>query len=662
MTPEERYNQVAALYSKNNPTRKNVLNQGLGYKQKPLTGPQQAANLRSLFAAEGPEAAGTFVRIPGADQSPGGRLNAIMSLADNLDFKNQDALEGYLGDIAERTMGYEGLSIPVEGLVPDEGGFFGGGGPFMSEGGQQFGFGKEDISEMEKAYRSIQDMAVPGRFENVGNITEREILANEAALLAPRELLGEEDAFKPSALDEIGELLTRLDAKPKDKKIEPKLEDVAPSPAETLEATLTGGRGDIVEKPGERAAYLEAQKEKNAKETGKEIDSLGPDAAYNAFFAAMKDVSDSPPRKSESKKDAIARYRKEFEEATGIDASGKIDKSRALQAWGLALLKNKAGGKGFSGVLEALGEAGEAAMPYLDKATADSKAAQLAAGKYALQQRRADVDSELASAKANKDFQKEIYLKWYASDLKMKEQDAKANIDAQLKILEAQTTGGDYSKTKDRKFVDGQGSSDSWKIPYVYDSKNPNGGFYLKPEAAIRKHILGREGVVDARETISALRTTATEIAQGGGTVQVAYQKLHSLMKAIAPSQYLTGDPTDVEDYNYETKKLLNQYKRFLTQETGNGISNRDVEMWTDDLMGNIGFFTNLDATLNALDGLDQIFGAKQNDFDNALEDLLDPSNHQEGTYDNIVEKYGTFEDLKGLGSLVFVDGKLVRK
>jgi hypothetical protein len=84
--------------------------------------------------------------------------------------------------------------------------------------------------------------------------------------------------------------------------------------------------------------------------------------------------------------------------------------------------------------------------------------------------------------------------------------------------------------------------------------------------------------------------------------------------------------------------------------------------MWTDDLMGNIGFFTNLDATLNALDGLDQIFGAKQNDFDNALEELLDPSNHQAGTYDKILEKYGTFEDLQGLGSLVFVDGKLVRK
>jgi len=659
MTPEERYNQVAQRYSENNPTRKNVLNQGLGYKQKALTGPQQAANLRSLFAAEGPEAAGTFVQIP---RGPGSRYYAFEELKNNLDFKNQDALGAYLNDLSERTMENEGLSIPIEGLVPDEGGFFGGGGPFMSKGGQQFGFGKEDISEMEKAYRSIQDMAVPGRFENVGNITEREILANEAALLAPRELLGEEAAFQPSALDEIGELLTRLDAKPKDKKIEPKLEDAAPSPAETLEAILTGGRGDIVEKPGERAAYLKAQKEKNAKDTGGKSISLGPDAAYNAFFAAMKDVSDSPPRKSESKKDAIARYRKEFEEATGIDASGKIDKSRALQAWGLALLKNKAGGKGFSGALEALGEAGEAAMPYLDKATADSKAAQLAAGKYALQQRRADVDAELASASANKDFQKEIYLKWYASDLKMKEQDSKANIDAQLEILKAQTTGGDYSKTKDRKFVDGQGSSDSWKIPYVYDSKNPNGGFYLKPEAAIRKHVLGRDGVVDARETISALRTTATEIAEGGGTVQVAYQKLHGLMKAIAPSQYLTGEPTDVEDYNYETKKLLNQYKRFLTQETGNGISNRDVEMWTDDLMGNIGFFTNLDATLNALDGLDQIFGAKQNDFDNALEDLLDPSNHQEGTYDNIVEKYGTFEDLKGLGSLVFVDGKLVRK
>ena len=623
MTPLQRYEEVAQRYM-DNPDR---------------TTPR--GGLESLFALEGPEAAGMFANIPSARTSPGGRMASFIEMADA--GLPPELLESY----AERTID-DSLSVPLEGLYEDEGGFFGGTGNIKTPSGQSFSFGESDLGAMEKARRAIQDAAVPGRFEGVGNLRQREILADEAARIAAMD--DDADVFAADSVDEIGALLSQIDAKPKPK---PAVDDQMPTPEETLQAATTGGRGTTVEKPGERAAYMKMRESLTK-------DSKKTNAAEEAFNAAMADVS--KPKKGESKADAIARYKKEFQEATGIDASGKIDKSRALMAFGLALMNNKTGGKGFSGALSALSTAGEAAMPYIDKATADAKAAQLAAGQYALQQRRADVDAALAAAKADQDFAREKYLKWYESNLKMKEQDAKATLDANLEVLKAQTTGGDYSKTKDRKFVDGQGSSESWKVPYVYDSKDPNGGFFLKPEAAIRKHIQGRDGVVDARETIEALRKAATEIAEGGGTVEVAYQKLHSLMKAIAPSQYLTGEPTNVEDYNYETKKLLNQYKRFLTQETGNGISNKDVEMWTDDLMGNIGFFTNLDASLNALDGLDQIFAAKQNDFDNALEELLDPSNHQAGTYDKILEKYGTFEDLQGLGSLVFVDGKLVRK
>ena len=635
MTPAQRYEEVAQRYM-DDKSRTSV-----------------RGGLESLFAAEGPESVGTFVNIPSAKTSASGRLAAFQEMTDALAPFYGDDFDpsGILGPLIERSGQMDRgdyLTAPIENVTQQEGGFFGGKGMLSSPSGMSFGAGSEELSELEKASRMIKDSAVPGRFEGVGNLRQREILADEAARIEAMD--DDADIFAADSVDEIGALLAQLDAKPKPK---PTVDEQMPTPEETLQAATTGGRGTTVEKPGERAAYMKMQEslKKGSEKTN---------AAEEAFTAAMADVS--KPKKGESKADAIARYKKEFQEATGIDASGKIDKSRALMAFGLALMRNKSGGKGFSGALEALSGAGEAAMPYIDKATADAKAAQLAAGQYALQQRRADVDAALATAKAEQDFAREKYLKWYESNLKMKEQDAKASLDAQLEVIKAQATGGDYSKTKDRKFVDGQGSSESWKVPYVYDAKDPNGGFFLKPEAAIRKHIQGRDGVVDARETIDALRTAATEIAEGGGTIEVAYQKLHSIMKAIAPSQYLTGEPTNVEDYNYETKKLLNQYKRFLTQETGNGISNKDVEMWTDDLMGNIGFFTNLDASLNALDGLDQIFAAKQNDFDNALEELLDPSNHQAGTYDTILEKYGTYEDLQGLGSLVFVDGKLVRK
>ncbi len=644
MTPEERYNQVAQRYSEN------PQNQGLG------------AQLRSLFAAEGPEAAGTFVRIPGADQSPGGRLNAIMSLAENLKFNNQDALEGYLGDIAERTMGYEGLSIPVEGLVPDEGGFFGGGGPFMSEGGQQFGFGGNDISEMEKARREIQENAILPEFDQglgTGDLNQEAILKQRVkdSNLAERELLGEEAQFQPSALDEIGELLTRLDAKPKDKE-KPELKDAAPSPTETLEATLTGGRGDIVEKPGERAAYLKAQKEKNAKKTGKEIDPLGPDAAANAFFSAMQDVSDSPSPKGESKEDAIARYRKEFEDATGINASGKIDKSRALIAFGLALLKNKAGGKGISGIISELGEAGEIAMPYLDKATADSKAAQLAAGQYALQQQKNDLSAERAAAQADSDFKKDVYLKWYDSQLKRQED----NLQAQADLLKAQVEGGpEYDKKHEFTFATGQGDASSWKIPVVYDKNTPTGGIILKPEAYARKYIDGRTGVEDAIDVISEMRNASMEIAQGGGTAKFAYDRLNSIGKALFPNLN-TGNPSSEQEYAQGVNLLMGRFKRFLTQETGNGISNRDVEIWENEIMKKPGWFTNFDETNSALNQLEDIFRAKLSEFDAGLDFIYNPENLDKGDFEKLVEKYGDLDQIQGsTGKLIFKDGKIVR-
>ena len=61
--------------------------------------------------------------------------------------------------------------------------------------------------------------------------------------------------------------------------------------------------------------------------------------------------------------------KKEFADATGIDISGKVDKSHALMTFGLALMQNKAG-KGFNvgKMLSAVGKAGETALPALEKA------------------------------------------------------------------------------------------------------------------------------------------------------------------------------------------------------------------------------------------------------------------------------------------------------
>jgi hypothetical protein len=147
---------------------------------------------------------------------------------------------------------------------------------------------------------------------------------------------------------------------------------------------LAGGRGTVIEKPGERAAAT-------------------ADPIEQAFSSAMSEYinaarSDDGGVKVRSLED----YKKEFAEATGIDISGKVDKSQALMAFGLALMQNRAG-KGFNvgRMLSAVGEAGEAALPALEKAKQESKANAAAAGKYALEMRSSDrAKAEAAKEKA----------------------------------------------------------------------------------------------------------------------------------------------------------------------------------------------------------------------------------------------------------------------
>ena len=634
------------LYRKNNPVRRNVTGMPLGegftpYKQKDQTGSELVTGLGSLFNAEGPDALGTMISIPGYNGGLGsGRLNAINSMG--LD-------SGTRQDYLKRSMGSDDLNVFVEDLLQDDPGVVSGGGNLISPSGMQFRVGDgEDISGMEKAYREIQDNAILPRFDQdggTGNLTQKNILAAEAAEIEA--LLGNDPVFD-DPMSDIAALIE--EAQKVSTELTPTEEETRLGIDPPEETVFTGGgRGEINEKPGDRKAYLS-----NLSDGEKD------QVIEDSFAAAMSDYNESagkaPPKENESKKDALARYKKEFEEATGIDASGKVDKSRALMAFGLALMNNKGGN-----ILAELGVAGEKAMPYIDKARSEAKAAQLAAGNYALVQQRADVTAERAAIASSAKFKKDMYLKWYDSSLKREENLLKSKLTIEEQMAEATAAGKDFTKVDGRTYAVGQGSAASWEVKYVYDSTDPNGGFLLKPENAIKKHIQGREGVTDARELITGLRGAAAEIAEGGGSQAFVYDKLLSFGKAVMPATYLTGQPTNVEDYDKGVKSILAEFKRFLTQETGNGISNKDVEIWEKDLMGNLQLFSNLDATNAALDKLDRIFYRKEAEFDGALEELLDPTNHEQSTRAEILRKFGTYEDLQGQGDLVFVDGKIQR-
>ncbi len=117
-------------------------------------------------------------------------------------------------------------------------------------------------------------------------------------------------------------------------------------------------------------------------------------AGLDEFIKASRGAGPDAPKPK-----TIEEYKQIFSDATGLDVSGAVDKSQALMSFGLALMQNRAG-KNFNvgKILSAVGKAGEAALPALEKAKASAKQAALAGGKFALEMQSADEAKRAAAS------------------------------------------------------------------------------------------------------------------------------------------------------------------------------------------------------------------------------------------------------------------------
>ena len=117
------------------------------------------------------------------------------------------------------------------------------------------------------------------------------------------------------------------------------------------------------------------------------------DSAFQEYISGVRGSGPDAPSPKE-----LEDYKAEFAKATGLDVSGNADTSQALMAFGLAAMQNRAG-KGFNvgRMLESLGQAGEKALPALDKARAEARANAASAGKYALEMRSSDTEKSAAA-------------------------------------------------------------------------------------------------------------------------------------------------------------------------------------------------------------------------------------------------------------------------
>ncbi len=596
--------------------------------------PTGSSRLGGLFDLEGPESGGQFVNIPSFDSSVmGGRREEILASLEEMGLGNPSVVEG----IRSRTSKDKGLSLPVEGLYPDEGGFFSTGGPFKSLSGGQFSLGDEDLAGMARAYVDIQDNAIDPRFDQdlgTGALTQKSILEGEADRI--ESMSDDSAAFESSGLDDIGAMLASLD-----------------NTENVQEPEVTEGDVDSIDNLIAESATSSADKARIARNAADEDTVMGqeltPAAIEGGFQAGMKDYMDAAgiddtPKKGETKEEALERYKKEFSDATGIDASGKVDKSRALMAFGLALMQNKAG-KGFNvgKMLTAVSEAGESALPALDKATADAKAARISAGKYALQQIKSDEDASSAVRASSLAYAREIAMEELKAENKIREEIAKAKLEGQNFDI------GEGAYTTKFKI----GSEEVG----IRRAVNPNTGrsIYVDPSSVVNsvtgaynKTLAGLETINQMNSLIDTLDAARSDT--GGTTGKLLLDRAQGVLSSMglgSPESFFSdvdalvasGElPKEFKGMSVESgsdtlrRALILRFKRFMSQETGNGISNVDVQN-LEGASGKFAAFTNVNESRGALSELRTLFTGSLNTLDDEIARLSDPKQYL--TYGN---------------------------
>jgi hypothetical protein len=326
-----------------------------------------------------------------------------------------------------------------------------------------------------------------------------------------------------------------------------------------------------------------------------------------AFEDAMSEyeninAGEETPRKT------LAEYKKDFADATGVDISGKVDKSAALQAFGLALMQNQAG-KGFnvSKLLTSLGEAGEKASPKLEKARERARTAQLAAGKYGLEQVAADNATEIATRVAQKKALNDINVTNLDNKSKAIIKQAELDNDMAIAILD--------NRTKLR-----EASIAASEAPDLYTDKIekinlfPDAPDAFKVSAFIQDPNVSDP--VDVKLTDGSYKAilSTLKLEEGNLNRQAAqFQELQSLInEGITVPQQLTAtlksfgrgfgiglgkEPDPVSQAKFILRKIQSQNAPQILQEAGKTISDADRQR-VKDIVGDINLLEASDSDL----------------------------------------------------------------
>ena len=330
-----------------------------------------------------------------------------------------------------------------------------------------------------------------------------------------------------------------------------------------------------------------------------------PKSAFEAALVeAMKDYEDAQAGEDTGTKD-IDYYKQKFSEATGIDTSGKVDKSQALMAFGLALMQNKAG-KGFNvgNILNAVGAAGEKAQPLLAKAQSEARAAQLAGGKYALNQvakdeadRKASITAALQRVQTLQDKAIDAHDKINLEVLKGRLKAQQERIKAEGAIRKAVAEKGDPDLYTDKTesiplFED---APDAFNITAFIQDPNAKGDIPVKltngSEAGLKAQFNASERALNKAEDELA-RLTNIVSKQGITTQQQIAAYINSFGRGFGINVDQSLDA--VAEAKIILERIATQQAPEILGESGKTISDADRERVTR-IVGDIGLLAKAD-------------------------------------------------------------------
>ncbi len=360
-------------------------------------------------------------------------------------------------------------------------------------------------------------------------------------------------------------------------------------------------------------------------------DYSGKEPTVDLFMEALADTKKAKgeePVKAKTREELLEKYKQEFADATGIDISGKPDTSQALMAMGLSMMQNRAG-KGFNvgKMLSAVGEAGEKAMPELSRARQEAKAAKVAAGKYALGQIEKGESAAAAIAAEDKAFQRERYLKLLQMDADFE----KERIKAGGKVAEVKNVKAD-------KVINGL---------TVQRGRGATGAVFVFPQDALRDTAGALKSVNGALGTVDTMTDLATQIAnEESPTFSLLRDRVNTALvgAGLADAEVVFGDAKigNEQQMKIFQQSIITQFKRMLTQETGNGISAKDVEQ-INLMLGQIDLLGNPQGSLKRLAEIKTLFMGKRRAIRGVLDELQDPELYPtEGEYTKNMELYPT--------------------